>query len=623
MKKKLLLVYILNSHCIFEATESVIDLETNFLMQEISSNAGTTFRAPPPPSTLGTPLGTVQFQAYNGSTYSMGANVNGYYGIVGSGTPTANATMPGNIGMATVPSSGGSITARLLISALGRIGVGNFIPGTGTNNGLPNAILNVEGDNTASANSALHVGSRVTALTPLVTGTAYSTQVDGRCYDAGFSTFNTQFNVTNTFNIVEATFLDTTSFPLVINTPGIYVFAQNISTTATTAITINADDVIIDFNDYMLTGTGGAATGILLSNNIESTTIKNGTISGFSTTSISAPVNCRKITIDSMNIIGFQTALATSVSNTNASGWLINNCQFTNSTSAAAAIINAIGMNNCVFSDCVVSNCAFSGGATRIYSINDCSGLLFKNCIISNCTNSSFLLCFDYVLGGSASTGIVFDSCDVSNCTSTTSEFRAFRCAVNMSTMTCINCTASNNFGVATSHNFTQQISSLETSIFKNCISGGITATNLARGFYFGLGLGIAEDCIAFDATSNDVVAETSLGFHIEGSMTTLNRCIAFHQTAAASGANQAIGIKVDASLPTQQDSLVTGCVAFGQETGIFVGTLNTINQFFENISTKNTNNYFNFPAGSTQTAAGIAGINGSLTIPLVNVSVT
>ncbi len=79
-----------------------------------------------------------------------------------------------------------------------------------------------------------------------------------------------------------------TKFPAVISKPGAYVLAQNLVLKGTSgdAITVNADDVVIDLNDHTLTNeppAGGNPTGAycIYSFNHNNLTVRNGTIAGF------------------------------------------------------------------------------------------------------------------------------------------------------------------------------------------------------------------------------------------------------------------------------------------------------------------------------------------------------
>src|SRR5262245_43589026 len=79
-----------------------------------------------------------------------------------------------------------------------------------------------------------------------------------------------------------------TSLPAVISVPGIYCFTGNLDTSISSsgdrAITISANNVVLDLNGFKLGGLGGGtatlATGVFASGR-QNITIKNGTIRGF------------------------------------------------------------------------------------------------------------------------------------------------------------------------------------------------------------------------------------------------------------------------------------------------------------------------------------------------------
>lgn len=82
--------------------------------------------------------------------------------------------------------------------------------------------------------------------------------------------------------------INITSVPITITVPGIYCLKQDLSTSITSgaAITINANNVTIDFNDYKLGGLVGGpntmASGIY-ANARSNITLRNGNIRGFRT----------------------------------------------------------------------------------------------------------------------------------------------------------------------------------------------------------------------------------------------------------------------------------------------------------------------------------------------------
>jgi hypothetical protein len=78
-----------------------------------------------------------------------------------------------------------------------------------------------------------------------------------------------------------------TKVPFTISKAGKYTFTQDLTYSVTgtgtsTAITVNASNVVIEFNGFTLTGSGGSANQIAIENNgFANVTVQNGTITGF------------------------------------------------------------------------------------------------------------------------------------------------------------------------------------------------------------------------------------------------------------------------------------------------------------------------------------------------------
>ena len=78
-----------------------------------------------------------------------------------------------------------------------------------------------------------------------------------------------------------------TSVPYTISAPGIYCLTESLSmsSAAGNAITIAADDVVVDLNGHTLDGSGAGtattASGIATSGDLKNVTVRNGTVRGF------------------------------------------------------------------------------------------------------------------------------------------------------------------------------------------------------------------------------------------------------------------------------------------------------------------------------------------------------
>lgn len=593
-------------------------------------------RAPIIPSALGTSLGSVAYKGNNGTTSTLGAQINGYYGIPGSGAAAPNINMPGNIGFATVPtpSALNNITARLLITAAtGYCGVGNFIPGTGSNNGLPNAVLNIEGDNTASASSALHVGSRVTPINSVVSGTAYSTQVDGNLYNPNYAQFNSGLNVTQQFNIVQAQFIRTADLPLTISSPGLYIFADNITSSSANAIVINSSNVTLDLNQFSLSTANTASVAITINASLSNITIKNGTINNFAQ-GIVASTSDNNVVIDTITFTAInQQSISSTSANTN---WRISKCLIANSViSNTASVVQLNSLTNSIIEDCVVNNCSATLGSLIVFSIGGSSNCIFRNCVVTDCLN--LVAGFDFNAG--AGTGVTLENCDVCNCSNSTTSatLSAFRLNTPVSNIILRNCNV-NNFSTGAS-NITSAFAvatgtgtDIQRNILQGCIAGGNSSGGQTFGFNVQSALPLLEDCIAFGNSSTASALASAVGFIInQTSRVGLSRVIAFGQTAGAA-ANSAIGIYLNSTATTQNRSLINNCTSFGHAvgafgTGMLITDSNNVNQIVGNISTKNTTNYSTnsttFLPQATQQAATIAAINTTLTQAWINAAIT
>jgi hypothetical protein len=95
------------------------------------------------------------------------------------------------------------------------------------------------------------------------------------------------------------------SVPFIISVPGRYFLASNLTygTTTGAAITINADEVILDLNGTFLHGPGGSNTAIgVLVPSRHSVTIQNGDIDGFGLAGIELLANSAQNIVDNVRL---------------------------------------------------------------------------------------------------------------------------------------------------------------------------------------------------------------------------------------------------------------------------------------------------------------------------------
>jgi hypothetical protein len=154
--------------------------------------------------------------------------------------------------------------------------------------------------------------------------------------------------------------------PLTISASGSYYLTQNV-TSAANGITVNADDVTIDLNGFVITGPGaGSNSGILINgrNNVE---IRNGTVRGFS-----RGIYDGYATGESYRVLGVRAVA--------------------NSTAG----IYFTGTNNQI-RDCTVSSTGVSAANISIYGIYTGAGSTVANNTVTRtghqATATSFIFC--------------------------------------------------------------------------------------------------------------------------------------------------------------------------------------------------------------------------------------
>ena len=138
--------------------------------------------------------------------------------------------------------------------------------------------------------------------------------------------------------------------PATIGASGRYFLSMNlnISNSSKNAITVNADDVTIDFQDHSITGSAGQgtnATGILATNH-RNITVKNGSLSGFKTAIVfqrgSNIVNNNANNIVQNMRLSSNTFIGILI--VDGSGCLIEQCQI-NGTGGTLSGVDAVGIS--------------------------------------------------------------------------------------------------------------------------------------------------------------------------------------------------------------------------------------------------------------------------------------
>lgn len=194
------------------------------------------------------------------------------------------------------------------------------------------------------------------------------------------------------------------NIPFTITNPGLYCLAPNVAispnqtgrlvVSAGTGITINTNNVIIDFSDTVLEGQGGSI-GISISRGVQNVIIRNGTIramrgSGLvisnGTNQLNGPILIENMTFTNngiginasnpFNLITRNTQVFFSSTNgfliSQATNCLFNSCISNNNNSNGFNIVNS---NSLIFLDCQAEGNTSSG-----FSISGIGGTQFIGC---------------------------------------------------------------------------------------------------------------------------------------------------------------------------------------------------------------------------------------------------
>jgi len=179
---------------------------------------------------------------------------------------------------------------------------------------------------------------------------------------------------------------------LTITEPGHYIFTEPINfdgAIASTAITINANYVTLDLNNFAIENTNSNTNvnAIVLSEGVHDIVIHNGSISNFSGNSIFINQNCYNIALQDLSIIGKSTIPSVSAINCNGT----NNNIIYNVTIQNCSAINFYRPDNAIirlsYTDIVTcNNCLFNYNTLRT-SVPGQSTIEFENCNKIECIN--------------------------------------------------------------------------------------------------------------------------------------------------------------------------------------------------------------------------------------------
>jgi hypothetical protein len=173
-----------------------------------------------------------------------------------------------------------------------------------------------------------------------------------------------------------------------ISTPGAYVLTGNLTVTGAHGIQINADNVDLDLNGFVVSGPAGEFSGVLLNGPRRNTRIRNGVLREWSNGLVS--FNAVGSVLEDLRI---ERCRYTSIGLYAATGGVVRRCTATDTgattTAADGSPVNAIiayGNGNTIDS-CTVSR-VLTNGVAGLWGINVGIAGSVGN-IVSNCTVTS------------------------------------------------------------------------------------------------------------------------------------------------------------------------------------------------------------------------------------------
>lgn len=436
------------------------------------------------------------------------------------------------------------------------------------------------------------------------------------------------------------------SVPMTITEPGLYLVTQDVSYTPAgniPAITVNANNVIIDMLNFTVTqvnGLGFSVTGIQVQSLNNSIVIKNGGLNGFTQAAISTDSGCSVVLIDNINVNGCGNRGIECVGTSATSQALItiSNCVL-HSTCTVAGADNVITFSN--INSGTITNCLLNLNGSTVQTstfsgvkLSNCFSCLIKDIRVNRSTTSFIGRGFSIIDGNSN----VFQGCIVNNLIASSGGSQA-------------------------SGFFFESSLSATNNLVQNCIATNITATSVVDGFFSGtnnddnrfqfcqssnlLARDVAATCHGFRAITNNrnqffncmaltcsslsTVASPlfgTYGFRIDTTTgTQLRNCIADSNTAAVAGRGVGFFIFATSQCSMFQCTANRNTVGF-DASNLTAGGAGTFNQqsFLQNTGQKNLTSQYNtnanaWPGAANDTVNNNA-VNG-LTVPWQNVGIT
>jgi hypothetical protein len=316
------------------------------------------------------------------------------------------------------------------------------------------------------------------------------------------------------------TSISNSNLPLTISVSGVYTVCEPLNYTGTPAttpaITIAANNVVLDLNGYTLTTTNSQGVVCHGQTNV---LIRNGTIQ-VGTVSPSAVTNQVAILVDTASqSVSLRDLTLYQPSDV---GIMINGC-------------SGVTIERCI---CEGYNGGTTGNATpaAIYITGSSSGALVKDCVVTSLDTAAPQRGIA-VLGSSAATSVEIQSCSVHNTASGNEAFRIASSSTSLANVFLSNCLASESGGFLA----VQTGASGPGPVFDHCVaeggSTGFVVSNTSATMLFNCvasnnsGIGFS-----FDALTTQTVAllcssqgGSVAGFSIAGAMTTLRWCTALN----------------------------------------------------------------------------------------------
>jgi len=375
-----------------------------------------------------------------------------------------------------------------------------------------------------------------------------------------------------------------------IDQPGYYILCGDVAWTAAdnmSAITTATNHVTIDLNNHAIyqtnKGSVSNVNGITINQGIHDVTIKNGTLSDFTTYGITGTRDNKNITIENVLIenpgdggINFNPVSASGCIGLTISNCMVNgsgafglslgfcsdvgiiNCSFIQNTNKGLFVGSVSGGHAC--SKCRFVNCHFDNNNYWGAGIYDSQEILFDSCTFNK--NEKIGLKFSRITG--TCEGIIVQNCQAIGNTYSGGDYAAgFDTFGTISGIVFKNCVANCNES-SISYGLGFWLYQSQECRIEQCIAENNKGTQ-AYGIFVSES---AQDNLIIDCKTNNNNATTpTLGYGIkvesDSDNTTIENCEAF--------SNSGYGISNES--PT---SIITGCVSGNNGTASFGGTNGT-----------------------------------------------